>query len=94
MYDLFLKVRDNIDAQKVLEKHGLKRRNYILTTVHRDFNTDNEERLRNILTALGEISHKIPVVFPIHPRTKKIINQTNLWSLLGKNQSNIFCTLS
>jgi len=86
MYDLFLKVRDNIDAQKVLEKHRLQRKSYILATVHRDFNTDNEERLRNILTALGEISHKIPVVFPIHPRTKKIINQKNLWNLLEKTR--------
>ncbi|MDK2801361.1 MAG: UDP-GlcNAc3NAcA epimerase [Clostridiales bacterium] len=84
MYDLFLKVKDSIDVQKVLKKYGLQRKNYILATVHRDFNTDNEERLRNILTALGEISHEIPVVFPMHPRTKKVINQKNLWNLLGK----------
>ncbi|ACR80321.1 MULTISPECIES: non-hydrolyzing UDP-N-acetylglucosamine 2-epimerase [Kosmotoga] len=86
MYDLFLKVKDSIDVQKVLKKYRLQRKNYILATVHRDFNTDNEERLRNILTALGEISREIPVVFPMHPRTKKVINQKNLWNLLGKTR--------
>ncbi len=45
---------------------------YILTTVHRDFNTDNEERLKNILAALCEVSEKLgcKVVLPLHPRTR------------------------
>jgi UDP-N-acetylglucosamine 2-epimerase (non-hydrolysing) len=52
----------------------LKKKEYILATLHRDFNTDNKTRLKNIITALNEISEKIKVVLPIHPRTRKAIS--------------------
>ena len=47
----------------------------ILATVHRDFNTDSPERLTNILSALDAIGkqYSLPVIFPVHPRTKKAI---------------------
>ncbi len=46
---------------------------YILATVHRDFNTDNPKRLKNILAALCNIAeeYKCSVLFPVHPRTKQ-----------------------
>lgn len=49
--------------------------NYILATVHRDFNTDNPERIKSIFHALSQISKEndIPVVLPLHPRTKKCL---------------------
>lgn len=45
----------------------------ILATVHRDFNTDHPERLRNILAALCNVAekHNCDVLFPVHPRTRK-----------------------
>lgn len=48
---------------------------FILATVHRDFNTDNPERLHNILSALDTISsvYNCPILFPAHPRTRKTI---------------------
>lgn len=48
---------------------------YVLATIHRDFNTDHPERLRNMIEALNRISlqYKIPVVLPIHPRTAGMI---------------------
>ena len=48
---------------------------YILATVHRDFNTDNPERINSIFRALSEIAEKdmIPVVLPLHPRTRKYL---------------------
>lgn len=43
---------------------------YALVTIHRDFNTDNPDRLQAIADAIGWVAeHKIPVVFPVHPRT-------------------------
>jgi len=51
---------------------------FILATVHRAENTDNPERLRNITEALNEISQEIPVVLPLHPRTAKIIKNSDL----------------
>jgi UDP-GlcNAc3NAcA epimerase len=47
--------------------------NYILATVHRAENTDDIEKLKNIFTALEVINEKFPVVLPLHPRTKKIL---------------------
>lgn len=46
---------------------------FILCTIHRAENTDDEQRLKNIFQALDEISKDVQIVLPLHPRTKKII---------------------
>lgn len=46
---------------------------YILCTIHRAENTDADDRLRSIISALNEIAQNIPIVFPIHPRTRNIL---------------------
>ncbi len=51
---------------------------YILCTIHRAENTDNEQRLKNIFDALNEISKKIQIILPLHPRTKKILDTLNI----------------
>ncbi|HNT32712.1 MAG: UDP-N-acetylglucosamine 2-epimerase (non-hydrolyzing) [Acidobacteriota bacterium] len=55
------------------EKPGSGEYGYVLATVHRAENTDDPARLRNILKALEAIGRIRPVVFPVHPRTKKMI---------------------
>jgi UDP-GlcNAc3NAcA epimerase len=52
--------------------------NYILCTIHRAENTDDEVRLRSIFEALNEIAQNIQVILPLHPRTKKIIENLKL----------------
>ena len=49
--------------------------NYILATIHRDFNTDAPERIGNIFKALSTIAevNNIPVILPLHPRTRKYL---------------------
>jgi UDP-GlcNAc3NAcA epimerase len=49
---------------------------FILATLHRQENTDNPDRLRQIIMAYDQIGREIPVVIPIHPRTNKILNDT------------------
>jgi UDP-N-acetylglucosamine 2-epimerase (non-hydrolysing) len=56
---------------------------YILVTLHRPSNVDNPQVLREILIALSEISSEIPVLFPIHPRTRRQINVHGLAAELG-----------
>jgi UDP-GlcNAc3NAcA epimerase len=51
---------------------------YILCTIHRAENTDNEDRLRAIFEALNEISSDIQIVLPLHPRTKNILEKSNI----------------
>lgn len=48
---------------------------FILATIHRAENTDDQGRLQNILLALNTLAHTIPIILPLHPRTKKIIRQ-------------------
>ncbi len=67
-------VKENIERAKELshvdEQHNLGDKFYLLT-LHRPYNLDNPDKLRNIFTGLEKLSNR--VIFPIHPRTKKII---------------------
>ncbi len=76
MYDNSLYFATLADKKcDVLEKYGLESGKYILSTIHRDNNTDVPERLTNIFEALIEIAEKdnIKVVLPLHPRTAKLL---------------------
>ena len=58
----------------ILQKTRLRK--FILGTIHRQENTDNPENLKNIIAGLTEINKEIPVVVPMHPRTRNILAQT------------------
>jgi UDP-GlcNAc3NAcA epimerase len=62
----------------ILEQLGLKAKGYYLATVHRAENTDDRGRLSGILEGLGELARQLPVVFPVHPRTRKCIQNQGL----------------
>jgi UDP-GlcNAc3NAcA epimerase len=75
MYDnsiFFSHVSDQ--NSKILAELGIEG-DFILSTIHRNNNTDEPDRLQAIFTALIEIAeeNKIPVVLPLHPRTKKMM---------------------
>lgn len=74
MFDGALFYRDQ--SQKPLTK--LPEEGFVLSTVHRAENTDDESRLRNIVEAINEISHNEAVILPLHPRTRKKIFEANL----------------
>ena len=64
---------DNVDAARELaawEAFGVERRGYILATLHRPALVDDSTLLSATLTALAEVARGIPVVFPMHPRTR------------------------
>ena len=60
--------------------HELRVTSYYLATLHRAENTDDPKRLESILKALNEIGRNTPVVLPLHPRTKKMIETYHLFS--------------
>ena len=63
----------------ILKQYNLKPKSYALATVHRAENTDEPERLKAILNALEEItSNGLPVILPLHPRTRNKISDFNL----------------
>jgi len=83
MYDVALFYRDRAQQNsRILSSLRLTSKNFALATCHRAENTDDPQRLASILGAFSDIAKDMPVVFPLHPRTKKIISENHLNSLL------------
>jgi len=60
---------------RIHEKLELSKGAYALATVHRPANVDDPARLRKIVDALVEVSRELPVVFPLHPRTRRRLEE-------------------
>jgi UDP-GlcNAc3NAcA epimerase len=89
MYDAALtfgKVAE--EKSKILSTLGLQPKMFKLCTVHRAENTNNPERLTQIILALVEIaSPECPVILPLHPRTKAYLSHYNLNVTINSNPS-------
>lgn len=59
---------------RILRELELSPNNYLLVTVHRAENTDSRERLNEICAALADLSADWPIVWPVHPRTRKYLD--------------------
>ncbi len=57
---------------------NIDEKDFILSTVHRAENTDNEKRITEIFSTLNEIAKETPVILPLHPRTKKILENLKI----------------
>ena len=79
MFDVALHYRQRARQQSpILDQLGLQDKGFVLTTCHRAENTDDTQRLRQIVEALARLSDHFPVVLPIHPRTRKILAESGL----------------
>ena len=69
-----------LSKSDILKELGLKKKEYILATVHRQENVDNREKFKNILKCMGMISKELclPVIYPIHPRSMKMMTKFGL----------------
>lgn len=76
MYDRFLQMK-GLWRDNLLQKYGLQKDNYVLMTWHRQENTDTKERMEKILNFFKKIDCKI--LYPIHPRTRKMLETFGLW---------------
>ncbi len=73
--ELLQNICENYNNKNILLNNNLTENNYALMTIHRDYNT-NKVMLEKIFLELTKLT--IDVVFPIHPRTKNIIEQHNI----------------
>ncbi|MDL2279961.1 UDP-N-acetylglucosamine 2-epimerase (non-hydrolyzing) [Desulfovibrio sp. OttesenSCG-928-G11] len=73
MYDLFLRMRPKFSPAEVCARFDLSSGNFILASLHRDYNVDEPAALRGCLRGLSRLSGKsgLPVLLPLHPRTRK-----------------------
>jgi UDP-N-acetylglucosamine 2-epimerase (non-hydrolysing) len=78
MIDTLLKHRDKAQDLGTFERFGLEPGQYVAMTMHRPGNVDEKSTLQGILEVLKRLSHDIPIFFPIHPRTAKMISQFGL----------------
>ena len=77
MYDAVLQFSKIANRRStIVQDLGVTSKEYLLATVHRPYNTDNSQHLRDILNAFLEISE--PIIFPVHPRTRQKITEFGL----------------
>lgn len=89
MIDSLEMLRAKIEQQAVFKEFGVRPGEYGLVTLHRPSNVDDPEVLEAACARLVRIAKKIPLVFPVHPRTRKNLEQGGLMPLLEKCE-NIF----
>ncbi len=70
-------------ATNTLERLGLRRRHYVATTLHRPSNVDDKHSLECVLGGLALVAESVPVVLPLHPRTRKNIERFHLHHMLA-----------
>lgn len=77
MIDTLVELLPKIRQQNTLTNLKLEANAYVLVTLHRPSNVDNEGNLRSILAGLAEIAKHYPVIFPVHPRTRQRLIDLN-----------------
>lgn len=71
MIDTLFRYRERARQSDVLDRLGLAPGGYAVLTLHRPSNVDDEGTLGLLLSAIGRIQAEVPVVFPVHPRTRR-----------------------
>ena len=82
MIDTLLHQLKKIESMNAVgfKRHKLKKElgQYVFLTLHRPSNVDQQKTLAGIVNALNEIAEKMPIIFPVHPRTAKMLKQFKL----------------
>lgn len=87
MIDALEMVKSKIDQCPIVDEVGLAKEDYGVITLHRPSNVDNPTCLRNIVDSLLEISKKVKLAFPVHPRTRKRLENDSLIHLLERSDN-------
>jgi UDP-GlcNAc3NAcA epimerase len=85
MYDVALFYRNKArEHSTALSRFGLVPKGFALATCHRAENTNDPDRLRGILVGLAQVAALMPVVLPLHPRTRKLVADHGLGEWLNR----------
>jgi UDP-N-acetylglucosamine 2-epimerase (non-hydrolysing) len=85
MMDSFELLRERIESAGTRERLGLTGRPYAVVTLHRPSNVDARDKLGELVAALVEVSRQLKLVFPIHPRTRKRLEEHGLFGQISGN---------
>ena len=80
MFEVLNSQKKSIDNSKILENLNLEHGEYFLISCHREENVDNKKNFKLLIDSLNKLAneYKMPIIFPIHPRTKKTYNKSDL----------------
>ncbi len=84
MIDTLLSNLKKIEASSILERLAITYKNYAVLTLHRPSNVDSKDSLQRILRTLTVLTSKINIIYPIHPRTEKMLEQHRMYSKFSK----------
>lgn len=87
MIDSLEMLRGKIENQKYYLNYGLKPGGYGVVTLHRPSNVDNPDILKALCENLKDIADQVPLVFPVHPRTRKNMEECNLLATLESSRN-------
>jgi UDP-N-acetylglucosamine 2-epimerase (non-hydrolysing) len=73
MIDTLLKNMSRFNKPEVWNRHHLKEKGYFVMTLHRPANVDEETQLKNLIDEIVKGAKGMPIVFPVHPRTAKML---------------------
>jgi len=85
MIDSLIHYLPKVNSSKIISNFQLTSNHYIVVTLHRPSNVDDEQSLKEVIAMLNHLSEKRRIVFPIHPRTRANIKGYGLESLLNEN---------
>ncbi len=78
MIDTLYKQMPRLQQPEIWAKCGLKAKEYIIMTLHRPANVDSKEKLNELVTEIVRVSQGMPIIFPVHPRTMKMLEATGI----------------
>ena len=85
MYDVTLFFRQRAKANRqIVEDMDLKESSYAVVTIHRSESTEDLHRLKNIFSSLRLLAKEMEVVLPLHPRTRKVLEENDLLEKLNR----------
>jgi len=78
MIDALMQFEAKADRSSILETLQIQPRNYFVVTLHRAGNVDSRETLAQLVALIGRIGTRVPLVFPVHPRTSRTLKEFGL----------------
>lgn len=91
MVDSLINAMHFAQDRRTWEKWLLNPGEYAVLTLHRASNVDDRETLYELLSIISKVSHRLPVVFPVHPRTARRLEEAGLDSLIQSSPNLIIC---
>ncbi|MDW5289010.1 non-hydrolyzing UDP-N-acetylglucosamine 2-epimerase [Formosa sp. PL04] len=78
MIDTLRKHENRLKQPEFWKTIGLQNKSYFVLTLHRPSNVDETQYLKDLISRIVQLSNKKPIIFPVHPRTKKMLSDLNL----------------